>query len=185
MLEVEIGGDREDMVEIIVDPLLMESYGLDQNDIYNLVERNNRLVPAGTLDTGKGRFAIKVPSVFETIQDLLELPIKVNGDRVITFQDISTVRRSYKDPNSFARLDGNRSLSLEVKKRAGENIIYTVNEVKALIEQRKQKWPNQVQVTYVGDQSTEVKETLNDLQNNVFFCGCFSGYRGDCSPWCA
>jgi len=168
VLEVEIGGDREDMVEIIVDPLLMESYGLDQNDIYNLVERNNRLVPAGTMDTGKGRFAIKVPSVFETIQDLLELPIKVNGDRVITFQDVSTVRRSYKDPNSFARLDGNRSLSLEVKKRAGENIIYTVEKVKALIEQRKQKWPNQVQVTYVGDQSTEVKDTLNDLQNNVF-----------------
>ena len=62
VLEVEIGGDREDMVEIIVDPLLMESYGLDQNDIFNLVERNNRLVPAGTMHTGKGRFAIKVPS---------------------------------------------------------------------------------------------------------------------------
>ena len=59
VLEVDIGGDREDMVEIIVDPLLMESYGLDQNDIYNLVERNNRLVPAGTMDTGKGRFAIR------------------------------------------------------------------------------------------------------------------------------
>ena len=63
-------GDREDMVEILVDPLLMESYGLEQADIYNLVERNNRLVPAGTMDTGKGRFAIKVPSVFENIQDL-------------------------------------------------------------------------------------------------------------------
>ena len=102
VLEVDIGGDREDMVEIIVDPLLMESYGLDQADIYNLVERNNRLVPAGTMDTGKGRFAIKVPSVFETVQDLLELPIKVDGDKVITFQDVSTVRRAYKDPSSFA-----------------------------------------------------------------------------------
>jgi len=117
VLEVDIGGDREDMVEILVDPLLMESYGLDQADIYNLVERNNRLVPAGTMDTGKGRFAIKVPSVFENIQDLLELPIKVDGDRVITFQDVSTVRRSYKDPTSFARLNGERSISLEVKKR--------------------------------------------------------------------
>lgn len=168
VLEVDIGGDREDMVEIIVDPLLMESYGLDQNDIYNLVERNNRLIPAGTMDTGKGRFAIKVPSVFETVQDLLELPIKVDGDRVITFEDVSTVRRAYKDPNSFARLNGERSVSLEIKKRSGENIINTVDKVKALVEENRLKWPNQVLVDYVGDQSLEIKNTLTDLQNNVF-----------------
>jgi multidrug efflux pump len=168
VLEVDIGGDREDMVEIIIDPLLMESYGLDQADIFNLVERNNRLVPAGTLDTGKGRFAIKVPSVFDSVQDLLELPIKVDGDKVITFQDVSTVRRAYKDPTSFARLNAERSVSLEVKKRTGENIIDTVDKVKALIETRKIKWPNQVQVDYIGDQSIEVKNTLADLQNNVF-----------------
>ncbi|MBU2870347.1 efflux RND transporter permease subunit [Colwellia sp. E2M01] len=168
VLEVDIGGDREDMVEIIVDPLLMESYGLDQTDIYNLVERNNRLVPAGTMDTGKGRFAIKVPSVFENIQDLLELPIKVDGDRVITFQDVSNVRRAYKDPTSFARLNGHRSVSIEVKKRSGENLIETVEKVKAIITENRVKWPQQVQVDYVGDQSIEIKNTLTDLQNNVF-----------------
>jgi len=168
VLEVDIGGDREDMVEIIVDPLLMESYGLDQGDIYNLVERNNRLVPAGTMDTGKGRFAIKVPSVFETVQDLLELPIKADGDKVITFEDVSTVRRSYKDPTSFARLNGERSVSLEIKKRSGENVIITVNKVKELIETEREKWPNHVKVDYIGDQSVEIKDTLTDLQNNVF-----------------
>lgn len=168
VLEVDIGGDREDMVEIIVDPLLMESYGLDSSDIYNLVERNNRLVPAGTMDTGKGRFAIKVPSIFETVQDLLDLPIKVDGDRIITFADVSKVRRAYKDPTSFARLDGHRSVAIEVKKRSGENIIHTVDKVKAITKEAQLKWPSQVAVTYVGDQSREVKETLNDLQNNVF-----------------
>lgn len=168
VLEVDIGGDREDMVEIIVDPLLMESYGLDSSDIYNLVERNNRLVPAGTMDTGKGRFAIKVPSIFETVQDLLDLPIKVDGDRIITFADVSKVRRAYKDPTSFARLDGHRSVAIEIKKRSGENIIHTVDKVKAITKEAQLKWPSQVAVTYVGDQSREVKETLNDLQNNVF-----------------
>lgn len=167
VLEVDVGGDREDMVEIIVDPLLMESYGLDQNDIYNLVERNNRLVPAGTMDTGKGRFAIKVPSVFETVEDLLELPIKADGDRVITFEDVSIVRRSYKDPTTYARLNGQRSISLEVKKRPGENIIFTVDKVKQLINEKQQRWPEQVVVDYVGDQSVDVKDTLSDLQNNV------------------
>ncbi|WNC68161.1 efflux RND transporter permease subunit [Thalassotalea nanhaiensis] len=167
VLEVDIGGDREDMVEIIVDPLLMESYGLDQNDIYNLVERNNRLVPAGTMDTGKGRFAIKVPSVFETVKDLLELPIKVDGERVVTFQDVSIVRRAYKDPTTYARLNGERAISIEVKKRPGQNIIDTVNNVKALIESERKLWPEHILVNYTGDQSKQVKTMLSDLQNNV------------------
>lgn len=167
VLEVDIGGDREDIVEIIVDPLLMESYGLDQNEIFNLLSRNNRLVAAGTLDTGKGRFAVKVPSVFETVKDVLEQPVKVDGQRVITFGDVAQVRRSYKDPNTFARLNGDRAVSLEVKKRPGENIIDTVNNVKEVVSTLQKVWPKHIMVEYTGDKSQEVKDMLKDLQNNV------------------
>lgn len=167
VLEVDIGGDREDMLEIIVDPLLMESYGLDQNDIYNLVERNNRLIPAGTMDTGKGRFAVKVPSVFESVEDLLVLPIKVDGDKVITFADVAVVRRAYKDPTSFARLNGDRAISIEVKKRPGQNIIDTVDNVKQLIANERKFWPEHILVNFTGDQSKHVEDMLSDLQNNV------------------
>lgn len=167
VLEVEIGGEREDMVEIVVDPLLMESYGLDQNDIYSLLTNNNRLVAAGTLDTGKGRFAVKIPSVFETIQDVMEQPVKVSGDKVVRFMDVAQIRRSYKDPNSIARINGQQAVSLEVKKRAGENIIDTVDHVKAKVEESKAIWPNHIKVTYTGDMSKDVKDMLSDLQNNV------------------
>ena len=167
VLEVEIGGEREDMVEIVVDPLLMESYGLDQSDIYNLLTNNNRLVAAGTLDTGKGRFAVKIPSVFETIQDVMEQPVKVVGDKVVRFMDVAQIRRSYKDPNTIARINGQQAVSLEVKKRAGENIIDTVDKVKAKVESAKAIWPNHIKVTYTGDMSKDVKDMLSDLQNNV------------------
>ena len=169
VLEVDIGGDREDIVEIVVDPLLMESYGLDQNDILNLLSRNNRLVPAGTMDNGKGSFAVKVPSVFESVKDVMEQPVKVEGERVITFQDVAQVRRSYKDPSSFARLNGDNSVSLEVKKRPGENLLETVAHVKELIEgaQQTAMWPSSVYVSYTGDQSVDVNMMLGDLQNNV------------------
>lgn len=169
VLEVDLVGDKEDIVEIVVDPLLMESYQLDQADILNLLSRNNRLVPAGTLDNGKGSFAVKVPSVFENVKDVMEQPVKVDGDRVITFQDVAQVRRSYKDPSSFARLNTNPSVSLEVKKRPGENIIATVEKVKALVAQAQASpiWPNSVIVTYTGDQTKDVNMMLSDLQNNV------------------
>ena len=169
VLEVEIGGDREDIVEIVVDPLLMESYGLDQSDILNLLSRNNRLVPAGTMDNGKGSFAVKVPSVFESVKDVMEQPVKVQGDSVITFQDVAQVRRSYKDPTSFARLNGESSVSLEVKKRPGENMLETVANVKTLVSAAQQSsiWPASIDVSYTGDQTVEVNMMLNDLQNNV------------------
>ncbi|BBM63889.1 multidrug resistance protein [Vibrio alfacsensis] len=169
VLEVDIAGDREDIVEIVVDPLLMESYGLDQADIYNLIALNNRVVAAGFVDTGYGRFSVKVPSVFDSLKDVLELPIKVSGKEVITFGDVATVRRAFRDPESFARLDGEPAIVLDVKKRAGENIIDTVDLVKRVIAegQKRPDWPNNLQVKYTWDQSDDVKLMLSDLQNNI------------------
>lgn len=169
ILEVDIAGDREDIVEIIVDPLLMESYGLDQGDIYNLIALNNRVVAAGFVDTGYGRFSVKVPSVFDSLKDVLELPVKVEGKQVITFGDVATVRRAFRDPESYARLDGKSAVVLDAKKRAGENIIETVALIKAVLEQAQQRpdWPNNLMVKYTWDQSKDVKMMLSDLQNNI------------------
>ncbi|WP_394240232.1 efflux RND transporter permease subunit [Vibrio astriarenae] len=169
ILEVDIAGDREDIVEIIVDPLLMESYGLDQGDIYNLIALNNRVVAAGFVDTGYGRFSVKVPSVFSSLKDVLELPVKVDGKQVITFGDVATVRRAFRDPESFARMDGKSAVVIDVKKRAGENIIETVELVKAVMAgaQEREDWPSNLLVKYTGDQSEDVEMMLNDLQNNI------------------
>lgn len=169
ILEVDIAGDREDIVEIIVDPLLMESYGLDQGDIYNLIALNNRVVAAGFVDTGYGRFSVKVPSVFDSLKDVLDLPVKVDGKQVITFGDVATVRRAFRDPESYARLDGKSAVVLDVKKRAGENIIETVELIKAVLveAQKRPEWPNNLLVKYTWDQSKDVKVMLNDLQNNI------------------
>jgi multidrug efflux pump len=167
VLEVEIGGDREDILEVIVDPMLLESYGLDQNDILRLLSRNNALVTAGTMDNGKGRFAVKVPAVFESLEDIYSQPVKVDGDKIITFKDVANVRRAYRDPTGFARLNSKRAVSLEVKKRPGENIIDTVDQVKVIVEQAREMWPEQIRVTYTGDQSGDVRDMLRDLQNNV------------------
>lgn len=167
VLEVELAGEREEMVEIIVDPLLLESYNLNQADIYQLLSRNNQLVAAGNMDTGVGRHAVKVPAVFEELEDVLRLPIKAVGERLITFADVADVRRSFKDANSYARLNGEPALSLEVKKRTGENILTTVEKVRAIVDGAQKLFPEHVQVTYTNDMSEEVRDMLHDLQNNV------------------
>ena len=167
VLEADIVGDREELVEIVVDPVKIESYGLDANEITQAFARSNRLVPAGNLDTGLGRFPVKVPGLFETVEDIWEMPVKVNGDAVVRFRDIAEIRRTFKDPESFARLDGDRTIALEIKKRAGENIIDTIEEVRAAIEAERAFWPAGVEVSYSQDRSEDIRTMLGDLNNNL------------------
>ncbi|MGQ7958434.1 efflux RND transporter permease subunit [Pseudomonas sp. SP16.1] len=167
VLTVEIGGDREDLLEIVVDPQVLDSYGIDYNELFNLVSRNNRLVAAGSLDTGAGRMSMKVPGVIENLEDVMSMPIKVVGDAVVTFADVASIRRTFKDPTGFARINGQPAIVLEVSKRSGANIIDTIEQVKALLERAKPLLPPGVQVSYIMDQSQEVKGMLGDLLNNV------------------
>lgn len=167
VLEARLAGDREEQVEMIIDPLLLESYGLDANDIATLIGRSNRLVAAGNIDTGQGRFAIKVPGLFETASDILDMPLKVNGDAVVRVRDVATLRRAYKDAETYARIDGKPAVALEISKRTGENIIETIEKVKRVVEAERQFWPPQVDVTYSQDRSSDIRIMLTDLENNL------------------
>ncbi|MCW8927504.1 MAG: efflux RND transporter permease subunit, partial [Gammaproteobacteria bacterium] len=167
VLEADIAGDREEVVEIVVEPRVLDSYGISYEELTNFVWRNNKLVAAGALDTGQGRFALKVPGLLEGAEDVLSLPVKVVGDRVVTFADVATVRRTFKDPTSFARVGGRPAISLEISKRVGENIIETIDQVRAIVEEERATWPEGVTVSYSQDKSKYVKTMLSDLQNNV------------------
>ncbi len=169
VLSADIGGDREELLEVIVDPVALESYNLNYADLISYVSRNNRLVAAGALDSGQGRFAVKVPGVIESLQDILTLPVKTDGLKTVTFQDVATVRRTFKDPTSFARLNGENSIALEITKRSGANILEVVDTVKATVRGASQleEWPDNLEYTFTSDNSEQVRIMLNDLVNNV------------------
>ena len=167
VLDVKITGDREEVVEIIIDPLLVESYGLEPNTLVSLVTQSNLLVAAGALDTGRGRFSIKVPGLFETAADILDMPLMVDGDAVVKIRDIAVVKRTFKDAKTYARVNGKSALALEISKRTGENIIDTITNVKAIVDASRVEWPENLEVTYSQDRSTNIRRMLSDLQNNV------------------
>ncbi len=167
VLEVEIGGDREDLLESVVDAQVLESYGIDFDQLAQLVTRNNQLVAAGSLDTGNGRMALKVPGVIENIEDVMSMPVKVDGDTVVTFGDIAMLQRTFKDPTGFARINGEPALVLEVSKRSGANIIETIEQIRTLIDDARPRLPETLEIRYIMDQSEEVRDILSDLLNNV------------------
>ena len=167
VLEAKIAGDREEVVDVVVEPRVLDSYGISYEELISFVWRNNKLVAAGALDTGKGRFSVKVPGLLEGATDVLSLPVKVVQDRVVTFGDVATVRRTFKDPTSFARVNGRPAISLEISKRVGENVIETIDKVRAIVAAEQATWPAGVEVSFSQDKSKDVKDMLSDLQNNV------------------
>ncbi len=167
VLEAEIKGDREEVVLITVDPALMDSYGISQSELLSLFARNNRLIAAGQLDTGHGRFAVKLPGVLETVEDVQNLPVKVADDRVVRFADIATITRTFKDPTQFARINGERAITLDVSKRIGENVIETIAWVRHVVDAHQRQWPEGTRVHFSQDKSKRIKHMLADLENSV------------------
>lgn len=167
VLEVNIGGDREDVLEVLVDLLVMETYQLPYQQLIGAIERNNRLVAAGAIDTGAGRVALKVPGVIESLNDVLALPVKVEDGIVVTFGDVATGRRTFKDPNSFARVNGQPAVVLEIRKRGGANILDTVAAATAVIEAARSDWPEALRVDHLQNSAEDVADLLGDLENNV------------------
>lgn len=115
VLSVDVGGARTELLEVLIDPIVFETYGLSFDELISQIGNNNLLVAAGAIEADAGRLVIKIPGLIENMDDLLNLPIKTRGATVVTFRDVATVRRTFEDPTSFARINGQPALALEVK----------------------------------------------------------------------
>jgi len=167
VLEAKIGGKRNEQVDVIIDTLALEGYNINIENLINTVNQNNMMVSAGEQDTGDGSFNIKVPGLYETIDDVLDTPIKTFGDSVITFRDIAKVKRTFEDRKSYANVNGKNSVTIEVSKRVGENIIDTIKKIKEVSVQVTKDFPPSVDISFSQDQSKTIQTMLNSLQNNV------------------
>jgi len=167
VFEAVLSGEREELLEAVIDPSRLEAYGISIEQLIGAIGRNNRLIAAGAVDTGQGSFSIKIPSVIETAQDVLSIPVTANADGVVTLADVTTVRRTFKDALSFTSANGVPSVAVDVSKRSGTSLVATVAKVKERVEALKKTFPASVSVSYMADQAPETIEQINTLQGNI------------------
>jgi multidrug efflux pump len=167
VLSAELRGARDEAVEVIVEPMLLKSYGVSLDDLIRSVGAGNSLVAAGALEGGTGRFAVKVPALIERPEDVLKLPVVASSGAAVTLGDVAEVRPTFKDAVSITRINGKPAISIEVVKRTGANIIETVDAVKATVERLRPTLPPHLQITFQQDRSTHIRTMLSDLQNSV------------------
>ncbi|WP_170605136.1 efflux RND transporter permease subunit [Ruegeria arenilitoris] len=171
VLEAGIAGNRDELLEVIIDPLRLESYNVTAAELIDVVRNNNQLIAAGEVETARGTFSVKIPSSFKTARDVYELPVKVNGDRVVTLGELAEINYTFEDRSGTARFNGEATVALQVVKRKGFNLIDTVEQVKQTIDAAQTKWPPELQAAVdVGtsnDQSRIVGSMVSQLEGSV------------------
>ena len=167
VLEANINGSREELLEAVVDPAQLEIYGITNDELINAVSRNNRLIAAGAVDNGKGSFSVKIPGLIENGEDVLSIPIKATGDSVVQLRDVTTLRRTFKDALGYTRANGSPAVVLEISKRKGTSLITAVDKVKEVVEREKRNYPPLVEVSYLADQAPDTLDQIKTLQGNI------------------
>ena len=170
VLEAKISGERTDVLEAIIDPARIESLGITFEEISAAVSRNNTLVPAGALETESGKFNIKLPGLIEQPSDLAELVVRSSADgAIIKLGDIANVRRGYKDQVTLARFNGRQSVSLEISKRRGINILEANDQIQALVDREtsSENWPSTITVSYSQSRSANIKDMVAELSASI------------------
>ena len=167
VLEANIRGDREEVLEVVVDPVKLETYNLSYQEILQTVTSNNQLIPAGRIDTGAGRFPIKVPGLIKSAEDAFSLPVRQSGDAVITLADVADIRRTFKDREVYGQFNGQPALGIQIVKRTGANILSTVEDVKATIAESQEDWPDTLQFTITSDTSRQIESQVGQLQASI------------------
>jgi multidrug efflux pump len=167
VLEANMNGHREELLEAVIDPALLERYQISSDYLISTIVRNNRLIAAGAIDTSEGRFAVKVPSVIEEARDIFDIPVKTDGSTVVTLADIATIRRTFKDRVSYARVNGKQTISIGITKRANANVIDTVAQVKKVVEEARPSMPSKIELSFSQDQSLFARQQVTELQGNI------------------
>ncbi len=171
VLEAGLAGQRDEMLEVLIDPLKMEAYNVTAAELVNVVRQNNQLIALGEVETGSGAYALKLPSAFDDVEDVYGLPVKTNGDRVITLGDIADIRLTFEDRTSTARYNGESTVALQVSKRKGFNILDTAEMIRNQVDASVADWPPELQeaikVSFSMDTSHEIGSMVSQLEASV------------------
>ena len=168
VLEVVLTGGLEREIHIEVDPHRLAYYGVPFHLVSACVTGENQNVSSGTLRMGQGRYQIRVPGEFKSVEEAESLVVHVSAvGTPIYLKDVARVTDSHKDVTSISRIDSLPSVNLAIKKRTGENIIEMIDAVDRAVARERERWPGGLRVTRLMDGSKEIRLMIADLENNM------------------
>jgi multidrug efflux pump subunit AcrB len=167
VLRADLRGGLEREVKVDVDLVKLQFYGLALGDVIEAIQNENVNIPGGAIDVGDTKYLVRVDGEFEDPAIIEDLVVTTKQGRPIYVRDVATVDFGFADRNSFARMDGNAVLTLDVIKRSGANVIETAEEVKAALAEFRPLFPPTTVVSITGDMSEQIEMMVSSLENNI------------------
>ncbi|MGI4820405.1 MAG: efflux RND transporter permease subunit, partial [Janthinobacterium lividum] len=164
---VDIVGALEQQVNVDVDLNKLQASQLSFTDIENAIARENITISGGSIDVGDQKRAVRVAGQYANAADIANIQLKNLRGAPVRLGDIATVQDGFKDRESYARLDGQPTVTLNVVKRQGENLLDASDKIHALVKESEASMPKGLKITITGDSSNETRNTLNDLINTI------------------
>ncbi len=168
LTRVDIVGAPEREFQINVDNYKMQSANVTFDDIAGAVQRENADISGGLLDVGNMKRTLQVKGQFKNAFDIEKIIVRNSGGAPIYLKDIAEIKDTVKNSESYARLNGKNVVTLNIIKRAGENLIETSDDVKKTVEEMKGNiFPSNLNVVITGDSSRATRTSFNDLVNSI------------------
>ncbi len=165
---VDIVGALEREIKIDVDMYKMQAASVSFRDIENAVAAENVTISAGTISSFGTKYTIRLAGQFKSPEQIKTILLKSASGAMVYIKDIADVKDSYKDQESFARLNGKNVITLNVIKKSGENLINASDNIKQIMDGLKRNvFPPDLMVTLTGDQSKFTRSTLEELNNTI------------------
>ena len=166
--EATITGDKEKEVQVNVDLPKLKANELSFNDIQQAIASENINIGAGDILLGKTRRSIRTDAEFESMEEIRNVIVKHENGNIVYLKDVADVLFTYKEVESFARLDGEQVVSLNVIKKSGENLLEATDKIREILQQAKGKnLPEDLKVTITNDQSKQTRNQIANLENSI------------------
>ncbi len=167
ILEVRLSGGLERQVRVDVDLQKLQFYNIPFGDVIEAIGTENVTIPGGAIEVGAQDYLIRIDGEFTDPRAIEGVVVALHGGAPVYVRDVATVDFGFADRTSYARLDGNAVVTLDIVKRTGENIIATSNAVKEAVAELQPAFPPTTVVKITSDMSDDIREMVSSLENNI------------------
>ncbi|MEJ2723738.1 MAG: efflux RND transporter permease subunit, partial [Deltaproteobacteria bacterium] len=167
VLDARLTGGLEREIHVEFDLDRVGAYNVPFSSLINSVSRSNVNMPGGSMDIGEGKYLVRVPEDFKHPSEIFSIVAFVRDGKPVYLRDLAFIRDTHKDPLTRSRLNGEKSVTLAVQKRSGENIVRVTDEVKRVVDEVRPLMPPALKIDLTSDMSNDVRLMVSDLENNI------------------
>lgn len=167
--EATITGDKEKEVQVNVDLPRLKANQISFNDIEAAISSENVNIGAGDILLGNTRRSIRTDAEFESIEQIENIIVKHEKGNIVYLKDVADVLFTYKEVESFARLEGEQVVSLNVIKKSGRNLLEATDKIREILKEEKKSGalPKGLRITATNDQSVQTRNQISNLENSI------------------